>query len=119
MDQDKRFIKLMRGNKCLLRIKLKEESKKYNSNKGEVDIMIDAAKNFFFDHACLQTENGRVFCERAINSASWHGFYDERSEKVKSPVINFKNNHDKIWCPRHKGVIQQKDIFLFPICSNS
>lgn len=114
----KKFIRLVRNGKQLLRMKVKETPLRYNTNKGEVDILIDsAAKTKSFDVACLQTEKGRTYCENPVNSASWHGYYDERENPVKLPIINFKYNHDKIFSSRHRGIVQQENIFLFPICS--
>lgn len=110
-------VKLIKNNRSLLRVRLKEVARKYNSRKGEVEIFVHAAKKMHFDQAYLQTEKGLVLCESTVNLISWHGFYDNSKSKAKLPVINFKNNNKKVWCPRHKGVIQQKDIFLFPICS--
>jgi hypothetical protein len=110
-------VKLIKNGRSLLRVSLKEVPKSYNSYKGEVDIFIHAAKKMRFDLACLQTIKGRIFCESTVNNISWHGFYDNSKSKVKLPVINFKINDKKIWCPRHKGVIKQKNVFLFPICS--
>ena len=117
MNDNPDTVKLIKNGRSLLRVRLKEVHKRYNSHKGEVDIFVDAAKKMHFDQACLQTIKGRVFCESTVNSISWHGFYDNNKNKAKLPVINFKNNVKKVWCPRHKGVIQQKDVFLFPICS--
>ena len=110
-------VKLIKNGRSLLRVRLKETPKRYNSRKGEVEIFIHAAKKMHFDRACLQTEKERVFCKSTVNNISWHGFFDNSKNKVKLPVINFKKNDKKVWCPRHKGVIQQKDVFLFPICS--
>jgi hypothetical protein len=110
-------VKLIKNGRSLLRVSLKEVAKSYNSHKGEVDIFIHAAKKMHFDLACLQTIKGRFFCESTVNNISWHGYYDNSKNDEKLPVINFKNNVKKVWCPRHKGVIQQEDIFLFPICS--
>jgi len=117
MNSNPDNVKLIKNNRSLLRIRLKETSKRYNSHKGEVEIFIHAAKKMHFDRACLQTKKGRVFCESTVNNISWHGFFDNSKNKVKLPVINFKKNDKKVWCPRHKGVIQQKDVFLFPICN--
>lgn len=109
-----KYIKIIKDSRVLLRIKIQAVPNRYNSHKGEVDIFIDAAKNKYFDVACLQTINGRVECGKAINA---DGFYDEREDKIKLPVINFKDNQRKIWCPRHNGVIKKENVFLFPICS--
>ncbi|MCM3067546.1 hypothetical protein M3568_14235 [Priestia flexa] len=113
----KKFIRLVKNGRQLLRMKVKETPIRYNTNKGEVDILIDSAKNKCFDVACLQTEKGRIYCEKPINSASWHGFYDERENPIKLPVLHFKHNHEKVFSSRHRGIIQQENIFLFPICS--
>lgn len=95
-------------------MKVKETSLRYNTNKGEVDILIDsAAKTKSFDVACLQTEKGRIYCENPVNSASWHGYYDERENPFKLPIINFKHNHDKVFSSRHRGIVQQENISYF------
>ena len=117
MNDNPDTVKLIKNGRSLLRVRLKEVAKRYNSHKGEVEIFVHAAKKMYFDQACLQTEKGRVFCKYTVNNISWHGFFDNSKNKVKLPVINFKKNDKKVWCPRHKGVIQQKDVFLFPICS--
>ena len=117
MNKSAKSIRLTRNNRSLLHIRLNETLKKYNSDKGEVDIFIHAAKNMYFDMACLQTEKGRIFCRATINKASWHGFFDKREKNVKLPVINFKDDNKKFCYVRHKGMVQQKNIFLFPICS--
>lgn len=110
-------VKLIKNGRSLLRVRLKEVAKSYNSHKGEVEIFIHAAKNMYFDQAYLQTKEELVLCKSTVNSISWHGFYYNSKNDEKLPVIHFKNNDEKVWCPRHKGVIQQKDVFLFPICS--
>ena len=110
-------VKLIKNGRSLLRVRLKEVAKSYNSHKGEVEIFIHAAKNMYFDQAYLQTKEELVLCKSTVNSISWHGFYYNSKNDEKLPVIHFKNNNEKVWCPRHKGVIQQEDIFLFPICS--
>lgn len=112
-----RFIKIVKNNKCLIRIKLNQTPERYNTNKGEIDIIFDAKSKLFFDLACIQTRCGKQCCKEPVNSVSWHGFYDERGGSIKPPVINFKHNNDKIWCYRHTGTINQRNIFLFPICS--
>lgn len=117
MGKIRKFIHITKNQHKLLRIKLQETPERYNSKAGEVDILIDSAKNTYFDLACLQTRQGRIFCDKPINAISWHGFYDERQKIINLPVINFKDKHEKIWCPRHNGVVRKKDVFLFPICS--
>lgn len=117
MEKHKKFIIISKNGHKVLRIKLKEIPKRYNSHIGEVDILFDAAKHRYFDIACLQTQKGRIYCDKEINAVSWHGFFDESEELIKLPVINFKNNKKKVWCPRHTGVVQKKNVFLFPICS--
>ena len=117
LEKHNKFIIISKNGHKILRIKLKETHKRYNSHMGEVDILFDAAKNTYFDIACLQTIQGRIYCDRHINAVSWHGFYDESEERIKLPVINFKDNKNKVWCPRHAGVVQKKNVFLFPICS--
>lgn len=110
-------VKLIKNDRSLLRVRLKEVAKEHNSHKGEVEIFVHAAKKMHFDQAYLQTKKGLVLCKSTVNNISWHGYYDNSKNDEKPPVINFKNNVKKVWCPRHKGVIQQEDIFLFPICS--
>lgn len=117
MTEQKRYIKLTRKNKSLLRFKVKETPERYNSPQGEVDIFIDAGSGICFEKTCLQTKAGRKFYESPVNKISWHGFYSRVDGEVRLPVINFKQNRRKIATERHKGAICQKDIFMFPICS--
>ena len=81
-------VKLIKDNRGLLRVRLKEVAKSYNSHKGEVEIFIHAAKNMHFDLACLQTIKGRFFCKSSVNNISWRGFYDDSKNKVKLRIGN-------------------------------
>ncbi|WP_028987064.1 hypothetical protein [Thermicanus aegyptius] len=112
-----KYIRIIRDNRCLLRMKLQRTPGRYMTDKGEVDIIIDAAKKNFFEIASLVTNKGIVQSPEPINAVSWHGFFDEREGLIKPPVINFKNNHKKVWCPRHTGGVKQENLFSFPVCS--
>jgi hypothetical protein len=39
-----KYIKIIKNNKCLIRIKLNQTPERYNTNKGEVDIIFDAKR---------------------------------------------------------------------------
>lgn len=112
-----KIIKILKSNKCLLRLKLNETPGRYQSSKGEVDIIIDSAKNNYFTKTSIQKAYGRDFSPKPINSISWHGFYDNRENDVKMPVIRFKQNRELIVEHRHNGTVCQQNIFMFPICS--
>ncbi len=112
-----KFIRLIKNGKSLLRFKLQETPLKYNTLKGEVDIIIDSAsKKTPFEKACIQTAVGRQFVQSPVNYVSWHGFYATSSDLIRFPVINFHNGTQKKE-HRHTGTINQNDLFLFPICS--
>ena len=104
-------------NSQAFKLKIKDIPHYYNSIKGEVDIFIDSASNLFFEETYISTEKGFKEINSQINNISWHGFYSNQMGKIKPPVINFKENGEKQFELRHNGTINQKDIFLFPICS--
>lgn len=113
----------MRNGMCLLTLKINRVNRnKYQDAQGELDIMIDAAKQNFFKTACLQTRYGRMPMPIKINAVSWHGFYFSRNGDIQLPVINFKRELGKKVKPskiqiRHSGTVNQENIFAFPICS--
>lgn len=112
-----KFIRVLRNGKSLLRFKLQETPAKYNTLKGEVDIIIESASDKTpFQKACVQTAFGHRCMQETVRYASWHGFYAAQGESIKFPVINFHNGSQKIE-HRHTGTINQNDVFLFPICS--
>lgn len=112
-----RYLRCFINNNIAFRIKLQDTPSRYNSPKGEVDIIIDAAKRMYFDETYISTDIGFSKIAQSINSISWHGFYEKLDDRVKFPVINFKSDNKKIEEFRHTGTVNQKDIFLFPICS--
>lgn len=114
---DARYLKLTNNNHYLFKFKVNETPQRYNSQKGEVDIFISIPNSINFENVCIQTEIGKKYFENSINKVSWHGFYAEINDKINLPVIRFKNNLNEVIEIRHKGTVNQKDIFLFPICS--
>ncbi len=112
-----KFIRVLRNGKSLLRFKLQETPAKYNTLKGEVDIIIESANDQTpFQKACIQTAFGHRCMQETIRYVSWHGFYAAHGELINFPVINFHKGSQKIE-HRHTGTINQDDVFLFPICS--
>jgi hypothetical protein len=112
-----RYIKLCQRNHFALKFKINEVPSRYNSSQGEVDIFISISKKAQFRKVCLQTSCGKRYFDSEINNISWHGFYSKKESEIKLPVINFKSGSKKIETIRHTGTVNQKDIFLFPICS--
>jgi len=114
---NKKFIHFIINGYSAVRIKLTEIPSRYNLIDGEVDIIIDSAKKIFFEKTILAKSSGFAHIDKPINNISWHGFYTKIENKIHLPVINFKSNREKVLCVRHDGTINQRDIFLFPICS--
>lgn len=112
-----KIIKILNDNKCLFRFKLNETPERYNSHQGEVDIILEPAKNNYFEKTSIQEKTFRKQLSKPVDSISWHGFYDNREKDVKIPVIRFKHNGKVFYQYRHTGTICQRNIFLFPICS--
>lgn len=110
-------LKLKMAGRTLLKLKLQETPRRYNSLEGEVDIIFEAANRTFFDKAAIQTSQGRTLVCGPVNYVSWHGFYALHDREIKFPVINFHHNREVIKEIRHRGTVNQKDIFFFPICS--
>lgn len=110
-------LRLRMAGRTLLKLKLQETPCRYNSLEGEVDIIFDAANRTFFDMAAIQTKQGRALVSEPVNYVSWHGFYVLQDREIKLPVINFHHNKEVIKEVRHRGTVNQKDIFFFPICS--
>ncbi|MHB1688744.1 MAG: hypothetical protein ACYCVH_15430 [Ignavibacteriaceae bacterium] len=115
--EQKKFIRILINNHLALRIKLVESPKHNNPIQGEVDIFIDSAKKKYFDETILSNAQGFQKSNLPVNKISWHGYYSKINDKIQLPVINFKSNNDKIATFRHTGNVNQKDIFLLPICS--
>ncbi|SFE18721.1 hypothetical protein SAMN05216238_109172 [Lentibacillus persicus] len=115
-------LKLMYNGINVLTIKMKQPSVRYQDANGELDIMIDAAKNSLFDDVYLQTECGKMPFPLKMNAVSWHGFYFRKNGEIKAPLLNFKREgigkQKRIAIPvRHNGTINQNDLFAFPILS--
>lgn len=110
-------LKLRMAGRTLLKLKLQETPRRYNSLEGEVDIIFDAANRSCFDMAAIQTRQGRALVCGPVNYVSWHGFYALQDREIRLPVINFHHNRKVIKEVRHRGTVKQKDIFFFPICS--
>lgn len=107
---------LHKEGKTIFSLKCKPPKKgKY----GELDIMIDAGKNLYFD----QVVAGNFFRhyhlpEDKIDGVSWHGYYESINERLLyTPIIHFKNGRDKIAREWHFGSINHEEPFAFPVCS--
>lgn len=107
---------LHKEGKTIFSLKCKTPKKgKY----GELDIMIDAGKNLYFD----QVVAGNFFRhyhlpEDKIDGVSWHGYYESINERLLyTPIIHFKNGRDKIAREWHFGSINHEEPFAFPVCS--
>jgi len=118
-NSDHNKIYVVRDNKILFRLKIKEPDKdKYYSYDGELDIMMDGIKNHPFDNLYFQKDNHKEKFEKSIYKVSWHGFSYNQNGNIKMPVINLKNqNNQTILEIRHKGKIKNDKLFPFPICS--
>lgn len=116
MEKTKK-LKLRIAGKTLLQLKLKSIPRRYTPIQGEVDIVVEAAKNAIFEKAAIQTQRGTSFVHAPVNYVSWHGFYDFKGIEIRLPVIRFHHDREVLKEVRHKGTINQKNIFFFPICS--
>ena len=107
---------LQKDGKTIFSLKCKKPKK---SAYGELDIMIDAGKNLFFD----QVVAGNFFRhyhlpKDKINAVSWHGYYESKNEgQLFTPIIHFKNGYQKVAKEWHLGSINHEEPFAFPICS--
>lgn len=115
-------LKLMYNGFAVLTVKMKPPSDRYQEVNGELDIMIDAAKDTLFDDVYLQTRYGKMPFPVKLNAVSWHGFYYKKDGEIKLPLLNFKREkhkqHKRVTIPvRHNGTINQNDLFAFPILS--
>lgn len=118
-NSDHNKIYVVRDNKILFRLKIKEPDKdKYDSYDGELDIMMDGIKNHPFDNLYFQRDNHKEKFEKSIYKVSWHGFSYNQNGNIKMPVINLKNQkNQKDLEIRHEGKIKNDKLFPFPICS--
>lgn len=107
---------LQKEGKTIFTLKCKMQKK---SKYGELDIMIDAGKNLYFD----QVVAGNFFRhyhlpEDKIDGVSWHGYYESINERLLyTPIIHFKNGRNKIAREWHFGSINHEEPFAFPVCS--
>lgn len=107
---------LQREGKTIFSLKCKPSKK---SKYGELDIMIDAGKNLYFN----QVVAGNFFRhyhlpEDKTDGVSWHGYYESINERlIYTPIIHFKNGRDKIAREWHLGSINHEEPFAFPVCS--
>lgn len=107
---------LQKDGKTIFSLKCKQPKK---SKYGELDIMIDAGKNLYFDQV-VAGNFFRQYClpEYKIDSVSWHGYYEIiRDGLLYTPIIHFKNGHDKVAKEWHLGGVNHEERFAFPICS--
>lgn len=118
-NSDHNKIYVVRDNKILFRLKIKEPDKdKYDSYDGELDIMMDGIKNHPFDSLYFQRDNHKEKLKKSIYKVSWHGFSYNQNGNIKMPVINLKNQkNQKDLEIRHEGKIKNDKLFPFPICS--
>lgn len=107
---------LQKEGKTVFSLKCKTPKK---SAYGELDIMIDAGKNLYFDQVVAGNFFRHYqFPKEKINSVSWHGYYEKINERfLNTPIIHFKNRHNKIAREWHLGSINHEEPFAFPICS--
>lgn len=85
---------------------------------GELDIMIDSAKGIAFDKAVA----GDYFMqlEKEIYAVSWHGYFENKSDKISFPTIHLKDSRSSYKQYKdltHTGTVNSKEPFAFPICS--
>lgn len=114
---DAKYLKITHNDHYFLKFKVNEVPDRYNSPKGEVDIFISIPDVMQFDNVCLSTAYGKRYFDNHVNNISWHGFYASIDEKIELPVIRLKKGREEIEMLRHTGTVNQKDVFLFPICS--
>ncbi len=90
---------------------------------GELDIMIDSAKNSTnkipFDKV-IAGDNFLRF-DNSVHAVSWHGYYQISGENtVRIPTVHFKDdiNLKRAYTDvKHIGTININEPFAFPICS--
>jgi hypothetical protein len=115
-NSDHSKIYVVRDNKILFRLKIKEPDKdKYDSYDGELNILMDGIKNHPFDNLYFQRDDHKEKFKKSIYKVSWHGFSYNQNGNIKMPVINLKNK--KVLEIRHEGKIKNVKLFPFPICS--
>jgi hypothetical protein len=106
-----------RGDDRLIEIEVKPT--KYDPQRGELDIFINAVSGINFKNGFVHQPKG-VLVYNDIHLCSWHGFYKENGSDLMYPLINLKDESRKalnIGEGRHNAVICQKDIIAVPICS--
>ncbi|MDF2548797.1 MAG: hypothetical protein K0R93_3695 [Anaerosolibacter sp.] len=107
---------IRKSNKTILTVKMQEAQ---NSILGELDIMIDPAKNKIFDK--VVAGNYYMQFNRNIHAISWHGYYKNTVQnRMQFPTIHFKDNNNvkhSYKDVRHIGTVNSNEPFAFPICS--
>jgi hypothetical protein len=101
----------------LCRIRIAEAS---NSMKGELDVFIQAARGRFFERITVQRPDRFIDYKKhigEINACTWHGNYLISDDKILEPKIHLKSGSKKLAWTALEGVIDQENIFLFPVFS--
>jgi hypothetical protein len=88
--------------------------------KGELDVFIQAARGRFFERITVQRPDRFIDYEKhidEINACTWHGNYLISDDKILEPKVHLKSGSKKLAWTALEGVIDQENIFLFPVFS--
>jgi hypothetical protein len=102
------------GSLCTVRV-----SETTTALKGELDVFIQAAEGAFFERITAQRPD--IFVDyknpSEINACTWHGNYVNSGGGIAGPKIHLKKDDKKVSWTSLDGVIEQKNIFMFPVFS--
>lgn len=102
------------SNLCVVRI-----SDTCSVLKGELDVFIQAASGRFFEKITAQKSDHFIDYKNPtiINACTWHGNYIKDDTNVLQPKIHLKSSNKKVAWTLLDGVIEQANVFLFPVFS--
>ena len=104
-------------NNPLCRIRISEA---LSSIRGELDVFIQSARGKSFERITVQRPDRFIDYPPhlgKINSCTWHGNYLKIDGKIAEPKIHLKRDNKKMARILLDGVIEQKNVFMFPVFS--